>query len=45
MVAQVERRGAVRVAARLAMEIKVAGGDGARAETIDVSANGVYFAS
>jgi hypothetical protein len=40
--AQVERRGAVRVPARLAMEIAVAG-DTAQVESLDVSANGVYF--
>jgi hypothetical protein len=39
-----ERRGAARVNARLAMEITL--GDGrARAESLNVSANGVYFAS
>ena len=43
--AQVERRGSVRVPARLAMEIRVESGDVARAETINVSANGVYFLS
>jgi hypothetical protein len=42
--AQVERRGAVRVPARLAMEISVAG-DTAQVESLNVSANGVYFAS
>lgn len=39
-----ERRSAARVPARLAMEITVGGGI-ARAETLNVSANGVYFAS
>jgi len=39
-----ERRSAARVNARLAMEITL--GDGrARAESLNVSANGVYFAS
>lgn len=42
--AQVERRGAVRVPARLAMEIAVAG-DTAQVESLNVSANGVYFVS
>jgi hypothetical protein len=42
--ANAERRGAVRVPARLAMEIKV-GGDAAHVESLNVSANGVYFAS
>ena len=37
-----ERRRAVRAPAKLAMEIKL-GGDHAAAETINVSANGVYF--
>jgi len=41
---RVERRSAARVPARLAMEITVGGGF-ARAETLNVSANGVYFAS
>jgi hypothetical protein len=40
--AQVERRGAVRVPARLAMEITIAG-DTAQVESLNVSANGVYF--
>ena len=39
-----ERRRAVRAPAKLAMEIKL-GGDMASAETINVSANGVYFSS
>ena len=43
--AQVDRRGAVRVPARLAMEIKIGAGDIARVETMNVSANGVYFVS
>ena len=42
--AQVERRGAVRVPARLAMEIAVAG-DTSQVESLNVSANGVYFIS
>jgi len=41
---KVERRGAVRVPARLAMEI-VVGEDAAHVETVNVSASGVYFAS
>lgn len=41
---RVERRGAVRVPARLAMEIKV-GEDAAHVETVNVSASGVYFTS
>lgn len=41
---QVERRGAVRVPARLAMEIAVHG-DTAHVESLNVSANGVYFSS
>ena len=39
-----ERRGAARVPARLSMEI-ILGGDRAPAESLNVSANGVYFAS
>ncbi|HXS09533.1 MAG TPA: PilZ domain-containing protein [Candidatus Krumholzibacteria bacterium] len=39
-----ERRGSTRVPARLSMEI-VLGGDTATAESLNVSANGVYFAS
>jgi PilZ domain-containing protein len=42
--ARVERRASARVPARLAMEITLGGGR-ARAETLNVSANGVYFAS
>jgi len=42
--ARAERRGAVRVPARLAMEIQVGGG-AERVESLNVSANGVYFAS
>ncbi|HET6348621.1 MAG TPA: PilZ domain-containing protein [Candidatus Krumholzibacteria bacterium] len=40
----VERRGSARVPARLAMEI-ILGGDRATAESLNVSANGVYFSS
>ncbi len=40
-----ERRRAVRAPARLAMEIKLSGSDYARVESINVSANGVYFSS
>jgi c-di-GMP-binding flagellar brake protein YcgR len=40
-----ERRQAVRAPAKLAMEIKLGGADQARAESINVSANGVYFVS
>lgn len=40
--AQVERRGAVRVPARLAMEIALAE-DREHVESLNVSANGVYF--
>lgn len=40
-----ERRRAVRAPARLAMEVQLARGDLARGETINVSANGVYFTS
>ena len=38
-----ERRKAVRAPARLAMQIQLSGQDAARVETINVSANGVYF--
>lgn len=41
---KVERRGAVRIPARLAMEI-VVGGDSTRVRSLNVSANGVYFSS
>lgn len=41
---RVERRTSARVPARLAMEIKLGGGK-ARTESLNVSANGVYFAS
>lgn len=40
-----ERRGAVRAPAKLAMEIRLSGTDLADAESINVSANGVYFSS
>ena len=39
---EVERRGAVRVPAKLAMEIKVGAGV-AKVQSLNVSANGVYF--
>lgn len=39
-----ERRGSTRVPARLSMEI-ILGADRASAESLNVSANGVYFAS
>jgi len=42
---RVERRGSARVPARLAMEITLGGGNRAAAESLNVSANGVYFAS
>jgi hypothetical protein len=42
--ANAERRAAARVNARLAMEITL-GNDRAHAESLNVSANGVYFAS
>ena len=40
-----ERRRAVRAPARLAMQVKLSSGDHANVETINVSANGVYFTS
>jgi hypothetical protein len=40
-----ERRSAVRVPAKLAMEIELAGRRSAQVETLNVSANGVYFSS
>jgi hypothetical protein len=43
--AQVERRGAVRIPAKLAMEIRIGDVGTARVESINVSANGVYFSS
>jgi hypothetical protein len=42
---QAERRRSVRAPARLAMELKLSGRDFGRLETINVSANGVYFKS
>lgn len=44
MARRVERRSAVRIPARLAMEI-VVGSDKARVESLNVSASGVYFSS
>ncbi len=40
-----ERRREVRVPAKLALEVKISGKDCAHAESINVSANGVYFSS
>lgn len=40
-----ERRGAVRTPAKLAMQIQLSGHDLAHTESINVSANGVYFSS
>jgi c-di-GMP-binding flagellar brake protein YcgR len=40
-----ERRKSVRIPAKLAMEIKISGKDLAHTESINVSANGVYFSS
>ena len=40
-----ERRKAVRIPAKLAMEVRISGSECARAESINVSANGVYFLS
>ncbi len=40
-----ERRRSVRAPAKLAMEVKLSGKDCGHVETINVSANGVYFAS
>lgn len=40
-----ERRRSVRIPAKLAMEIKISGKESAPAESINVSANGVYFSS
>ena len=42
---QKERRRAVRAPAKLAMEVKLGGRDCGQLETINVSANGVYFSS
>jgi hypothetical protein len=44
-VAQVERRGSIRIPAKLAMEIKISDVDTAKVESVNVSANGVYFTS
>jgi hypothetical protein len=43
--AEVERRGAVRIPAKLAMEVRISDLATARVESINVSANGVYFSS
>jgi hypothetical protein len=43
--AQAERRGAVRIPAKLAMEIRISDGGSSKVESINVSANGVYFTS
>jgi len=43
--AQAERRGAVRIPAKLAMEIQISEGGASKVESINVSANGVYFIS
>jgi hypothetical protein len=40
-----ERRRSARAPAKLAMELKLSGRDFGRLETINVSANGVYFTS
>ncbi len=40
-----ERRRKVRAPAKLAMEVKLSGKDYARVESLNVSANGVYFTS
>ena len=40
-----ERRKSIRIPAKLALEIKISGKDCEKAESINVSANGVYFAS
>jgi hypothetical protein len=40
-----ERRRAPRITAQLAMEVKLGGGRSASAETVNVSANGIYFSS
>ncbi|MEE9268816.1 MAG: PilZ domain-containing protein [Candidatus Krumholzibacteria bacterium] len=40
-----ERRREIRAPARLAMEVKLSGRDYERVESINVSANGVYFSS
>jgi c-di-GMP-binding flagellar brake protein YcgR len=43
--AKVDRRKAVRIPAKLAMEIRIGEIDTAKVESINVSANGVYFTS
>ena len=43
--ANTERRGAIRIPAELAMEIRINDVDTARVESLNVSANGVYFSS
>jgi c-di-GMP-binding flagellar brake protein YcgR len=43
--AQVDRRKAVRVPAKLAMEIRISDTQTAKVESINVSAHGVYFMS
>jgi len=43
--AEVERRGAVRIPAKLAMEVRIGEVGAAQVESINVSANGVYFSS
>lgn len=43
--ANAERRGAVRIPAKLAMEIQISDGGSSKVESINVSANGVYFIS
>jgi c-di-GMP-binding flagellar brake protein YcgR len=43
--AKVDRRKAVRIPAKLAMEIRISDVDTAKVESINVSANGVYFIS
>lgn len=43
--AEIERRGAIRIPAQLAMEIRINDVDTARVESLNVSANGVYFSS
>jgi len=43
--AQKDRRKAVRIPAKLAMEIRISDVDKTRVESINVSANGVYFTS
>lgn len=40
-----ERRRAPRLTAQLAMEVRLSGGERASVETINVSANGIYFSS